>query len=45
VKESITQQMHLYAKNLEFEQAQKCKISLEALESLDTNQIVRDGVK
>jgi excinuclease UvrABC nuclease subunit len=31
-----------YAKNLEFEQAQKLKISLEALTSLDTIQVVRD---
>jgi excinuclease UvrABC nuclease subunit len=37
--------MQEFAKKLEFEQAHKCKLSIEALDSLDTNQIVRDGVK
>ena len=37
--------MQEYAKKLEFEQAQKCKISLQALESMDTLQVVRDGVQ
>ena len=34
-----------YAQKQEFEEAQKRKISLEALESLETLQIVRDGVR
>jgi hypothetical protein len=37
--------MLLFAKELKFEDAQKRKLSLEALESLDTLQVVRDGVK
>lgn len=45
VKEKLRTDMKRYADNLQFEQAQKCKISLEALESLDTLQVVRDWVK
>lgn len=45
VKNTLREKMHTSAKNLEFEQAQKYKLSIEALESLDTLQVVRDGVK
>jgi excinuclease UvrABC nuclease subunit len=37
--------MKRFAENLQFEEAQKRKLSLEALSSLDTLQVVRDGVK
>jgi excinuclease UvrABC nuclease subunit len=37
--------MRRFANNQQFEEAQKRKVSLEALESLDSMQIVRDGVK
>ncbi len=43
--EKLTQEMQTFADNLEFEEAQKRKISLQALESLSTLQIVRDGVR
>lgn len=45
IKERITQEMLQLAKTLHFEEAQKRKLSLEALESLETLQVVRDGVK
>ena len=45
VKNLLRSQMQEFAKKQEFEEAQKRKISLEALESLDTLQVVRDGVK
>jgi excinuclease UvrABC nuclease subunit len=41
----LQEDMKRYADNMQFEEAQKRKISLEALESLDSMQIVRDGVK
>ncbi len=37
--------MKRYAENMQFEEAQKRKLSLEALESLSSMQVVRDGVK
>ncbi len=45
VKEKLTADMKRFAENLQFEEAQKRKLSLEALSSLDTLQVVRDGVK
>lgn len=45
IKNLLTEQMQEFAKKLDFEEAQKRKLSLEALESLDTLQVVRDGVK
>jgi len=45
VKQKLKTEMQNFAKNLQFEEAQKRKLSLEALESLDTLQVVRDGVK
>ncbi len=40
----LEEQMKDFAKNLEFEKAQKIKETIEALHSLEINQIVRDGV-
>jgi len=45
IKESLKKEMHKYASKMLFEEAQKRKLALEALESLDTQQVVRDGVK
>lgn len=45
IKQILETEMKNYAEKLEFEQAQKRKISLEALTSLEWMQIVRDGVK
>lgn len=45
IKQMLQEDMKRYADNMQFEEAQKRKISLEALESLDSMQIVRDGVK
>ena len=45
IKERLKQEMLKHAENQEFEEAQKRKVSLEAIESLDTLQVVRDGVK
>lgn len=45
VKENLIADMKRFAANLQFEEAQKRKLSLEALDSLDTLQVVRDGVK
>jgi excinuclease UvrABC nuclease subunit len=42
IKEMLKADMKRFADNLQFEEAQKRKISLEALESLDSMQIVRD---
>ncbi len=44
IKESLRSEMLVFAEKMEFEEAQKRKVSLEALESLDTLQVVRDGV-
>lgn len=45
IKQMLKSDMQRYAENLQFEEAQKKKISLEALGSLDSMQIVRDWVK
>lgn len=45
IKQRLIDDMKRFAENLQFEEAQKRKLSLEALESLDTLQVVRDGVK
>ena len=45
IKERLTQEMEQKAKNLEFEEAQKRKLALESLTSLEQSQFVRDGVK
>jgi len=45
IKEKLVADMKRFAANLQFEEAQKRKLSLEALESLDTLQVVRDWVK
>lgn len=42
--QDLKQKMQHYAQNLEFEQAQKTKTDIEALESLKETQIVRDIV-
>jgi len=45
LKETLKKEMHEFAKDLQFEEAHKRKQSLEAIESLDTFQIVREWVK
>jgi len=45
IKEKLLDDMKRFASNLQFEEAQKRKLSLEALESLDTLQVVRDWVR
>ncbi len=45
VKKELTEKMHQTAKQQLFEEAQKYKLSLEALENLENKQFVRDGVK
>ncbi len=45
IKHRLISDMKRFAANLQFEEAQKRKLSLEALDSLDTLQVVRDGVK
>lgn len=45
IKNTLRAEMYQFAKNHAFEEAAKRKHALEALESLDTLQVVRDGVK
>jgi len=45
VKDRLIADMKRFASNLQFEEAQKRKLSLEALDSLDTLQVVRDWVR
>ncbi len=45
VKDRLVSDMKRFAANLQFEEAQKRKLSLEALDSLDTLQVVRDWVR
>lgn len=44
IKDRIHEEMLSHAEQLRFEEAAKRKVQLEALESLETMQIVRDGV-
>ncbi len=44
IKNKIKQEMFSLAKDLRFEEAAKRKIHLDALQSLETLQVVRDGV-
>jgi len=45
IKQKLKNEMIELAGKQEYEEAQKRKVSLEALESLNTLQVVRDGVK
>lgn len=45
VKEKLKKEMLEMAEKMQFEEAAKRKVQIEAIESLDTLQVVRDGVK
>lgn len=45
IKQELQEKMLKYAQNLEFEKAEELRQTLAAIASLDTMQIVRDGVK
>ncbi|MCP4522678.1 MAG: excinuclease ABC subunit C [Candidatus Gracilibacteria bacterium] len=44
VIDKMTEKMHFYAKNMQFEEAQKVKEQIESLKSLDISQNIRDTV-
>lgn len=44
VIEKLQEKMQVFAKNLQFEEAQKIKIQIESLESLDISQNIRDKI-